>query len=166
MADEFLNSSTDTFRNTPDDVWISSSPSVSINLSEPVSLTINTGAATPVSRRSQLDSRLGVSLEINEGTTPVITVEANDSSGAAIDSSSIAHVFVRVDDYHGRENLLAESDIGPANPATFVLGSDLVTIIDDAHDYEYRFVTFDFVYDTDKHRTEQYVVKIKNLRFF
>lgn len=112
------------------------------------------------------NERIEHNLEINEGETPSIIVTGRDGAEAVISTGNINNIYVRVDDYHSETAITALTDLtGAANPVTYTLTEAQTKIVDSERPFEFRYVTFDFVYDTAGHITEEYVIKVKNLKF-
>ena len=103
---------------------------------------------------------------INEGDTPDITVTGYDANGVIISGANIVSVTMRIDDYFSETCVHTSTNLGTSNPITHTLTNSETRIIDQAREYEYRFATFDFVYDTDKHIVEEFVIKVNNPGFY
>ena len=112
------------------------------------------------------NERIDFDLEINEGETPTLLHTAKDGDGIAITASEISGVFIRVDDYHNDTAIKARTAISSlTNPVSYTLTPSETAILNSERDYEYRFVTFDCVWQTSHHIPDEYVIKIKNLKY-
>jgi hypothetical protein len=112
------------------------------------------------------NERLAYDLAINEGETPIISITATDSVGAAVGTDAIDNVWIRIDDYYSDTALKALTDLGKsANPVAYTLSETESAIVNSQRPYEYRIVTIDFAYSTTKHITAEYILKVTNLKY-
>ena len=112
------------------------------------------------------NERLDYDLEINEGETPLITLEALDHLNVTIPTNTIASIWLRIDDYFSDTAIKANTDLGiTVNPVTYTMLEAETRIINKERDFEYRFMTFDFTYATSRHITDEYILKINNLKY-
>ena len=104
-------------------------------------------------------------LEVNEGTTPIITGTLKDENGTLVPDESINAVTMAVHDYTAGTELRAATALTPASSVvTSWLTQAEARIIDSDLDYEYRVVTMSAQYSTTKSVTEEVFIKVINLR--
>jgi hypothetical protein len=112
------------------------------------------------------NDRISYDIEVNEGETLPLLATAKDSAGAAITASEISGVNVRIDDYHSDMAIKARTAISSlTNPTSYTLSHSETIIVNSERDSEYRFVTFEYTYQGSNHLPEEYVVRVKNLRY-
>jgi hypothetical protein len=112
------------------------------------------------------NERLDYDLEINEGETPAVTLEARDHLSVLVPTNTITNIMLRVDDYFSDTAIKANTDLGiAANPVTYTLLEAETRVINKEREYEYRFMTFDFTYAGSRHITDEYILKIINLKY-
>lgn len=113
------------------------------------------------------NERIKHDLEINEGETPTLLATALDGDAVNISASLISGVYVRIDDYHSDTALKARTTISSlTNPTSFTLSNSDTCIVNSSREYEYRFVTFEYIWQTSRHLPQEYVLKINNLKYF
>ena len=112
------------------------------------------------------NERLDYDIEINEGETPVISINGKDALDVNITTAIINYIYLKIDDYFSDTVIKANTNLGnTANPVSYTLLEAETRIVNNERPFEYRIVTFDFVYSTTKHITDEYVIKIVNLKY-
>jgi hypothetical protein len=112
------------------------------------------------------NERIEFNLEVNEGETPSILATAYDGSNVAIEAALISGVYVRVDDYHSDTALMPRTAISSlTNPTSFTLSHSFTMICNSERPYEYRLVTLEYIFQASRHIPDEYVLKVKNLKY-
>lgn len=112
------------------------------------------------------NERIDHDLEINEGETPSLLFTANDGAGAAINPTFISGVYVKIDDYYSNTAMMARTCIGSlTNPTSFTLSHSYTLVVNSGREFEYRFVTVEYIWNTSNHIPDEYVLKVNNLKY-
>lgn len=112
------------------------------------------------------NERIDYDVEVNEGESLPLLATAKDSTEAEITASLISGVYVRIDDYHSDTAILTRTCIGSlTNPTSYTLSHSHTRMLDGERAFEYRFVTFEYIYQSSMHLPEELVVRIKNLKY-
>ena len=99
--------------------------------------------------------------EVNERTTPVITVAFTDEDDEAVTPTAATY---QIDDFGSGTEILAETEIESLDTSiSLTLTQAQTRILDETHYYEIRRITVKFDYGSSKHGNKRYLLKVKNL---
>lgn len=99
---------------------------------------------------------------VNERSSWISTIAFTDENGLAISPSSASY---RIDDVGSGAEIRDNTAITPlASSVEIVWTPEDTKILSDVHLFEVRVLTVTWLYGTSKQGTEEYILKIKNLK--
>lgn len=92
---------------------------------------------------------------------------ALDGSLAAVTPALVDGVYVTIGDYHSNTYLMAKTAISSlTNPTSFTLPHSCSLMVNSGREFEYRFLIFEYTWQTSNYLPSKYVYKINNLPFY